>query len=100
MKKLKCITALILIFLFSIGASAQEFQMIPTPPLTPSPQNLPQPVQLPVPVRPQTQQPSQTQPAQQLLPAPSTEKTSAFEEFISEKPIDITDFQLEILKKR
>jgi polysaccharide export outer membrane protein len=101
MKELKFVTALILIFIFSISASAQEFQMIPTTPVTPSPQNLPQPVQLPVPVRPQTQQPSQTQPAQQLLPppAPSTEKTSAFEEFISEKPIEITDFQLEILKK-
>jgi len=99
MKKLKSITALILIFLFSIGASAQEFQIIPTTPVTPSPQNLLQPAQIPVPARPQTLQPYQTQPAQQLLPAPSTEKTSAFEEFISEKPIEITDFQLEILKK-
>jgi protein involved in polysaccharide export with SLBB domain len=27
------------------------------------------------------------------------EKTSAFEEFISQKPVEITDFQLEILKK-
>src|SRR4030042_5861294 len=99
MEKLKSITALILIFLFSIGVSAQEFQIIPTTPVTPSPQNLLQPAQIPVPVRPQTQQPPQTQPAQQLLPAPSTEKTSAFEEFISEKPIEITDFQFEILKK-
>jgi polysaccharide export outer membrane protein len=102
MKKLKSVIALMLIFIFSISVSAQDFQIIPTTPVTPSPQNvLPQPVQTPVPVRPQTQQPSQTQPAQQLLPpqAPSMGKTSAFEEFISEKPVEITDFQLEILKK-
>jgi polysaccharide export outer membrane protein len=102
MKKLRSAIALMLIFIFSISASAQEFQMIPTNPLTSSPQNLPQqPVQTPVPMRPQTQQPSQTQPAQQLLvpPAPSAEKTSVFEEFISEKPIVVTDLQLEILKK-
>jgi polysaccharide export outer membrane protein len=97
MKELKFVTALILIFIFSTSAFAQEFQIIPTTPVTPSPQILPQPVQIPVPVRPETQQPSQTQP-QQLLPPPA-EKTSAFEEFISEKPIEITDFQFEILKK-
>jgi polysaccharide export outer membrane protein len=102
MKKLKSVTALILIFLFSIGVSAQDFQIIPTTPVTPPPQNLlPQPLQPPVPVRPQIQQPSQTQPAQQLLPpqALSMGTTSPFEEFISEKPVEITDFQLEILKK-
>ena len=100
MKKLKCITALILIFIFSVSVYAQEFQMIPVAPSTPSPQSLLQPV-LPSIPRLQMQQPSQTQPVQQMLPprVPSAEKTSAFEEFISEKPIAVTDLQLEILKK-
>jgi polysaccharide export outer membrane protein len=100
MKKLKSITALMLIFLFSIGASAQEFQMVPVTPSTPSPQGIMQPV-LPSIQGQQMHQPSQPQPLQQVLPprAPSEEKTSAFVEFISEKPITVTDLQLEILKK-
>jgi polysaccharide export outer membrane protein len=100
MKKLKSITALMLIFLFSIGASAQEFQMVPVTPSTPSPQGIMQPV-LPSIQGQQMHQPSQPQPLQQVLPprAPSEEKTSAFEEFISEKPVTVTDLQLEILKK-
>ena len=99
MKKLKCFTALILIFIFPITASAQQFQVIPLTPSATPPQTLPQPVQPSLPAI--IPQPSQALPVQQLpaLRPPSVEKTSVFEEFISEKPIEITDLQLEILKK-
>jgi hypothetical protein len=101
MKKLKCLTALIIIFIFSADVFAQQFQVIPVMPPTQSPQVIMQPSQPSIPGQ-QIQQPLQKQPpVQQLLPPrpPSVEKTSAFEEFISQKPIEITDFQLEILKK-
>ena len=101
MKKLKFFTALIFTFIFSVNVSAQQFQVIPLTPPTQSPQVIMQPSQPSIPGQ-QIQQPLQKQqPIQQLLPPrlPSVEKTSAFEEFISQKPIEITDFQLAILKK-
>ena len=101
MKKLKFFTALILIFIFSVNVYAQQFQVIPLMPPTQSSQVLMQPSQPSISGQ-QIQQPLlKQQPIQQLLPPrlPSVEKTSAFEEFISQKPIEITDFQLEILKK-
>ena len=101
MKKLKFFTALILIFIFSVNVYAQQFQVIPLMPPTQSSQVLMQPSQPSISGQ-QIQQPLlKQQPIQQPLPPrlPSVEKTSAFEEFISQKPIEITDFQLEILKK-
>src|SRR3990170_3407521 len=97
MKKMKYVTALILIFIFSVTVSAQQFQMIPVTPPTPSSHGLMQPS---IPGQ-QMQQPSQAQPVQQLLPprVPYVEKPSAFEEFISGKPVEVTDLQLGILKK-
>jgi len=99
MRKLKFIVALVLLFIFPVTLSAQDFQFIPISPSYQTPSQI-QPSQPSIPGQ-QIQQPSQTQPAQQLLPprTPSAEKTSAFEEFISEKPTEITDLQLEILKK-
>jgi len=101
MKKMKCVTALILIFIFSVTVSAQQFQMIPVTPPTQSPQVIMQPSQPSIPGQQILQPLQKQQQVQQLLPPrlPSVEKTSAFEEFISQKPIEITDFQLEILKK-
>jgi protein involved in polysaccharide export with SLBB domain len=100
MKKLKCVIAFLLILIFSASVFAQQFQMIPITPQPQSPQGLMQPSQPSIPGQ-QIQQPLQKQPILQLLPPrpPSVEKISAFEEFISQKPIEITDFQLEILKK-
>src|SRR4030043_989015 len=101
MKKLKFFTALILTFIFSVNVYAQQFQVIPLMPPTQSSQVLMQPSQPSISGQQIHTPLLKQQPIPHPLPPrlPSVEKTSAFEEFISQKPIEITDFQLEILKK-
>ncbi len=103
MIKLKWYIALSLILIFSSSVFAQQFQTIPITPSYQLPTQLPSYTQTQQPtlqqLPPQTVQPA---PAQ-LLPVParqpSEEKPSEFEQYISEKTIEITEFQLEILKK-
>jgi len=90
----------ILIVLVFVGrSSAQQFQVIPITSQYQSPvssQKFIQGQQVP----PQLQ-PEQPESSQQLMtiPTPSVEKSSEFEEFVSEKVIEITESQLDILKK-
>lgn len=102
MKKLKCFAALILIVIFSVNVSAQEIQTIPITPAYQMPSGFAQPLP---PIQGQwptlQQPPPQPPPAQPAPPTrpPSVEKPSEFERYISEQVLEITEFQLEILKR-
>jgi polysaccharide export outer membrane protein len=108
MMKLKWFIALFLILIFIGNTFAQEIQMIPiTPPGQPStgfnqpaPSIQPSQPSQPIPSMPPPSQPPATEGVTPQAPPllPSEEKPSEFEQFISEK-IEITDTQLEILKK-
>ncbi|MEW6214976.1 MAG: SLBB domain-containing protein [Nitrospirota bacterium] len=81
--------------IFAASAFAQQIQMIPIMPAGQLPAGFAQPIpsiQLPQPAQPA---PSQLPPTRQ----PSEEKPSEFEQYISEKAIEITEFQFEILKR-
>lgn len=84
------IAALSLLLIFSGNAFAQQIQAIPITPQYQLPSGFAQPA------------PSQPPPAQPVPPPtrlPSEEKPSEFEQYISGKAIEITEFQLEILKR-
>lgn len=100
--KPKYFLVLLLVLVFAVRASAQQFQAFPIAPqyqFPESPQRFIQGQQIPI-QQPQIQ-PAQPEPFQQLItiPKPSVEKSSEFEEFVSEKVIEITESQLDILKK-
>ena len=101
MMKLRWYIALSLILIFSSSVFAQQFQTIPITPSYQLPTQLPSYTQTQQPTLQQLP-PQIGQPAPAQLPParqPSEEKPSEFEQYISEKTIEITEFQLEILKK-
>jgi polysaccharide export outer membrane protein len=100
--KLKYILFIFIVFFFVGRSDAQQFQAIPITPYyqyTVGPQPLIQGQQIPI-QQPQLQ-PAQPESPQQMMtiPKPSVEKSSEFEDYISDKVVEITESQLDILKK-
>ncbi|MBI4710290.1 MAG: SLBB domain-containing protein [Nitrospirae bacterium] len=94
MMKVRLFLVISLILIFTGKAFAQQIQATPVYPQGQQSERelfIQQPI---LQVQPQAVPPSQTQP----VPLPSLEKTSEFEQHISEK-IEITDTQFEILQK-
>lgn len=101
MMKLKCLLSTLLILIFSGSAFAQQIQTIPITPQyqLPAGTTLTQPSIQGQQLLPQQTQPQPMQPAIQKEVKPSEEKPSEFEQYTSDKAIEITEFQLEILKR-
>jgi polysaccharide export outer membrane protein len=105
MMKLKCFIILSLLLIF-IGSAFAQFQTIPITPEYQLPTSSTQPTQPAIQGQPTTLQqmllqPVQPTPFQQPLtfPQPFMEKPSEFENYVSDKVLEITESQLDILKK-
>ena len=102
MMKLKCLIILPLLLIFTGNAFAQ-IQTIPITPAYQMPSGFAQPAPSIQGQWPTLQQPSPQPPPAQPAPPPtrppSVERPSEFEQYISEQVLEITEFQIEILKR-
>jgi polysaccharide export outer membrane protein len=105
MMKLKCFIILLLLLIFT-GSAFAQFQTIPITPEYQLPTSSTQPTQPAIQGQPTTLQqmllqPVQSTPFQQppTFPQPFMEKPSEFEDYVSDKVLEITESQLDILKK-
>ena len=99
MMKPKYLLVILIVLVFAGSSYAQQFQVIPITPQyesPPSPQRFIPGQQVPTQLQPEQPESSQQR---MTIPTPSVEESSEFEAFVSEKGIEITQSQLDILKK-
>ena len=99
MMKTKYFLVILIVLVFVGNSYAQQFQVIPITPQYES--RVSSPTFMPGQQVPTQLQPEQPESSQQrmTIPTPSVEESSEFEAFVSEKGIEITQSQLDILKK-